>query len=188
MAENTTTEVQVDLNTAELAQQFGVEPQTFTGWKNMASAKTGKTYGTKRGKKWFFTPAEVDEILKFGCPGKDRQAQAPQQTYQAEAFQNEDAEASQTASFLALAQNNQALMADVQSLLVMSAQQEQLVVQAVTTYLHPVNRTARVMEQVAQRLSGAHRHHDTLSNTLAAAFQQAPALPALPDRIDPAFL
>jgi len=184
MTEKTTTEVQVDLNTAELAQQFGVEPQTFTGWKNMASAKTGNQYGTKRGKKWFFTPAEVDEILKFGCPGKDRQA--PQQVY--ETFQNEDAEASQTASFLALAQNNQALMADVQSLLVMAAQQEQLVVQAVTTYLHPVNRTARVMEQVAQRLSGAHLHHDTLSSTLRSAFQQAPALPALPDRIDPAFL
>lgn len=184
MTEKTTTEVQVDLNTAELAQQFGVEPQTFTGWKNMASAKTGNQYGTKRGKKWFFTPAEVDEILKFGCPGKDRQA--PQQVY--ETFQNEDVEGVQDAGFLALAQNNTALVADVQSVLVMAAQQEAAAIEAMATYLHPVNRTARVLNGLAQRLNGAHRHHDTLSNTLAAAFQQAPALPALPDRIDPAFL
>lgn len=184
MTEKTTTEV--ELSAAQLAEQLSVTVQTFNTWKRTASLKTGKSYGRKRGRAVFFTSQEVSEILDHCNSTDDRTAQAPQQVY--ETFQNEDVEGVQDAGFLALAQNNTALVADVQSVLVMAAQQEAAAIEAMATYLHPVNRTARVLNGLAQRLNGAHRHHDTLSNTLAAAFQQAPALPALPDRIDPAFL
>ena len=123
-----------------------------------------------------YNAKEVNEILELGrtCDNIP-----PQQVYE-----SEDVEACQDSSFMVLAQSSNALIHDLQAVLALAQSQEQALIETAGRYLHPSNRRARILNGIAQKLQGS--SGESISATLAIAFNQPPALPPRP--IQPEFI
>ena len=169
-------QTQVDLSTAEISEQLKVTPQCWNGWKRAASLKTGKTYGTKRGKAYYFTGEEVAEILDLG-QSSDRSQNAPQQTWEAE-----DLTANEDQGYMILASQQQAVSQDLQEIMSMVLASNQAKGEALAEFLAPENQQAQILYFAAQKLK--ERKPTRISQTLGGIYSQG----LLPPRIDPAFI
>ena len=170
------TKTEIDLTAAEIAAHLGCTPQAFNNWKRLAMTATGTAFGEKRGKSWYFSPAEVEEILAYS-PSGDRSQNAPQQNWEAE-----DLTANEDQGFMILASQQQAVSQDLQEIMSMVLASNQAKGEALAEFLAPENQQAQILYFAAQKLK--ERKPTRISQTLGSIYSQG----LLPPRIDPAFI
>lgn len=144
-----TTESELLQTAGEWAAVFKVTESAFNEWKRKAQRKTGQIFGTKEGVKTFYSSSEVRIIA-------EHRVNRP-------TYQSEDAESCQSSAGLALAQRSSAIVAELQEVLQIAADQEADLIDTAAKYLAPLNRKARIMRGIAARIEAIEEQSLTMA-------------------------
>lgn len=142
---------------SEWAAVFRVTESAFNEWKRKAQRSTGKKFGTKEGQKTYFSSSEVKLISEH------RSAARP-------TYQPEDTGQAEKSAALALGSRSNAIVAELQEVLQIAADQEAELIDTAAKYLAPSNRKARIMAGIAARIEAI--EEESLTIALEGAFNE----------------